>query len=185
MYALIVHGCASFSVKEIRLCWCSTFMFSLVWGLARYDRSLLFSELLTSPPVIQPPDWNLPFEIMCDASDFAVGAVCFRPKDRQGVPCFLLRLKHFLSEIGEITPTSKSPFWPLPSLGDSTFVVLVWLVLHPIQAKFGAYTWKGLSLLCRLWSNQWPPCSPWAPEPTCPLRELLCWNDHRKSILIP
>ncbi|XP_027071749.2 uncharacterized protein [Coffea arabica] len=32
-------------------------------------------ELLTSPPIIQPPDWNLPFEIMCDASDHAVGAV--------------------------------------------------------------------------------------------------------------
>ena len=26
-------------------------------------------------PIVQPPDWNLPFEIMCDASDFAVGAV--------------------------------------------------------------------------------------------------------------
>ncbi|XP_027124143.1 uncharacterized protein [Coffea arabica] len=32
-------------------------------------------ELLTSSPIIQPPDWNLPFEIMCDASDYAVGAV--------------------------------------------------------------------------------------------------------------
>jgi ribonuclease HI len=32
-------------------------------------------ELLTSTPVIQPPDWNVPFEIMCDASDYAVGAV--------------------------------------------------------------------------------------------------------------
>nr|XP_027067454.1 uncharacterized protein LOC113693071 [Coffea arabica] len=32
-------------------------------------------ESLTSPPVIQPPDWSLPFEIMCDASDYAVGTV--------------------------------------------------------------------------------------------------------------
>ena len=32
-------------------------------------------ELLTSPLVIQPPDWSLPFEIMCDASDYAVGAI--------------------------------------------------------------------------------------------------------------
>ncbi|XP_071939262.1 uncharacterized protein [Coffea arabica] len=32
-------------------------------------------ELLTSPPIIQPPDWSLPFEIMCDANDHAVGAV--------------------------------------------------------------------------------------------------------------
>ncbi|XP_071939278.1 uncharacterized protein [Coffea arabica] len=32
-------------------------------------------ELLTSPPIIQPPDWSLPFEMMCDASDYAIGAV--------------------------------------------------------------------------------------------------------------
>ncbi|WVZ03967.1 hypothetical protein V8G54_024773 [Vigna mungo] len=30
---------------------------------------------LTTTPVIQPPDWTLPFELMCDASNFAVGAV--------------------------------------------------------------------------------------------------------------
>jgi len=32
-------------------------------------------RLLTSAPVIQPPNWSLPFEIMCDASDYAIGAV--------------------------------------------------------------------------------------------------------------
>ena len=32
-------------------------------------------ELLTSTSVIQPPNWNVPFEIMCDASDYAVGDV--------------------------------------------------------------------------------------------------------------
>ncbi|XP_013639554.1 PREDICTED: uncharacterized protein LOC106344790 [Brassica oleracea var. oleracea] len=32
-------------------------------------------EELTSAPIVQPPDWSLPFEIMCDASDYAVGAV--------------------------------------------------------------------------------------------------------------
>ncbi|KAH9781478.1 Endonuclease [Citrus sinensis] len=34
-----------------------------------------FKELLTSAPIIQPPDWSLPFEIMCDASNYVVGAV--------------------------------------------------------------------------------------------------------------
>ena len=32
-------------------------------------------ELLTSTPIIQPPDWSLPFEIMFDASNYVVGAV--------------------------------------------------------------------------------------------------------------
>jgi len=32
-------------------------------------------KTLTSTPIIQPPTWTVPFEIMCDASDYSVGAV--------------------------------------------------------------------------------------------------------------
>ena len=32
-------------------------------------------KALTTTPIIRPPDWTLPFELMCDASNFAVGAV--------------------------------------------------------------------------------------------------------------
>jgi hypothetical protein len=32
-------------------------------------------KILTSTPIIQPPNWGVPFEIMCDTSDCAVGAV--------------------------------------------------------------------------------------------------------------
>ncbi|GJY41656.1 reverse transcriptase domain-containing protein [Tanacetum coccineum] len=32
-------------------------------------------EKLTTAPIIISPDWNVPFELMCDASDFSVGAV--------------------------------------------------------------------------------------------------------------
>ena len=39
---------------------------------AAFDK---LKESLISPPVIQLPDWNLPFEIICDVSDYAVGAV--------------------------------------------------------------------------------------------------------------
>jgi hypothetical protein len=40
-------------------------------------------EALISAPVIQPLDWYLPFEIMCDASDYAIGAVLGQSKDKK------------------------------------------------------------------------------------------------------
>jgi hypothetical protein len=38
---------------------------------------------LISTPVIQPPIWHLPFEIMCDTNDYAVGAVLGQSKDKK------------------------------------------------------------------------------------------------------
>ena len=39
--------------------------------------------MLISAPIMQPPDWTLPFELMCDASDYAVGAVLGQRKDKK------------------------------------------------------------------------------------------------------
>ncbi|GJS38748.1 reverse transcriptase domain-containing protein [Tanacetum coccineum] len=35
----------------------------------------ILKEKTNTAPIIISPDWNVPFELMCDASDFAVGAV--------------------------------------------------------------------------------------------------------------
>ena len=35
----------------------------------------LLKKKLTSAPIVVAPDWNLPFELMCDANDFVVGVV--------------------------------------------------------------------------------------------------------------
>nr|GEU46460.1 DNA-directed DNA polymerase [Tanacetum cinerariifolium] len=45
--------------------------------------SELLKEKLTCAPVIISPKWNLPFELMRDASDFAIGAL-LEIKDRKG-----------------------------------------------------------------------------------------------------
>nr|GEY18930.1 reverse transcriptase domain-containing protein [Tanacetum cinerariifolium] len=34
---------------------------------------------LTEAPILIAPDWDLPFELMCDASDFAIGAILGQP----------------------------------------------------------------------------------------------------------
>jgi len=31
-------------------------------------------EAFIAAPIMHAPDWELPFEVMCDASDYAVGA---------------------------------------------------------------------------------------------------------------
>ena len=40
-------------------------------------------KALITAPVVQPPNWNLPFEIMCDASDYAVGVVLGQKVDKK------------------------------------------------------------------------------------------------------
>ncbi|XP_015955491.1 uncharacterized protein LOC107479905 [Arachis duranensis] len=37
---------------------------------------------LTTTPIITPPEWELPFKLMCDASDVAIGTVLEQKKDK-------------------------------------------------------------------------------------------------------
>ena len=51
-----------------------------------YDCVEAFETLkkaLITAPIVQPPDWNLPFEIMCDASDYVVGDVLGQRVDKK------------------------------------------------------------------------------------------------------
>ncbi|RVW98199.1 Retrovirus-related Pol polyprotein from transposon 17.6 [Vitis vinifera] len=38
-------------------------------------------QFLTTAPIVRAPNWQLPFEVMCDASDFAIGAVLGQRED--------------------------------------------------------------------------------------------------------
>ncbi|KAL4339830.1 hypothetical protein GQ457_08G026660 [Hibiscus cannabinus] len=42
----------------------------------------LLKQKLVTAPIVEPPDWKLPFELMCDASDYAVGAVLGQRKEK-------------------------------------------------------------------------------------------------------
>ncbi|KAL0440147.1 UNVERIFIED_CONTAM: Retrovirus-related Pol polyprotein from transposon.6 [Sesamum latifolium] len=62
-------------------------------------------ESLTSAPIIQPPNWELPFEIMCDASNHAVGAVLGQRIGRD--PHVIYYVSRMLIVLKEIIPLRK------------------------------------------------------------------------------
>ena len=45
------------------------------WDAECQERFEELKAYLTTTPIVRAPDWNLPFEVMCDASDLAVEAV--------------------------------------------------------------------------------------------------------------
>ncbi|GJS04707.1 reverse transcriptase domain-containing protein [Tanacetum coccineum] len=50
------------------------------------DAFQTLKKKLTEAPILVVPDWNLPFELMCDASDFAIGAVLGQRKMKHFQP---------------------------------------------------------------------------------------------------
>ena len=53
----------------------------------------ILKEKLISAPIITIPDWKLNFEIMCDASDYAIGAVLGQRKER------IFQVIHYASKV--------------------------------------------------------------------------------------
>ena len=43
---------------------------------------------LVNTPIIVAPYWDLPFELMCDANDFAIGAMLGQIRDKHFQPIY-------------------------------------------------------------------------------------------------
>ncbi|GJW88348.1 reverse transcriptase domain-containing protein [Tanacetum coccineum] len=53
----------------------------------------ILKKKLIEAPILVSPDWDLPFEIMCDASDFAVGAVLGQRKEKHFQPIHYAKIR--------------------------------------------------------------------------------------------
>ena len=60
---------------------------SFEWTKVCQEAFTKLKSMLTSASIMQPPNWSLPFEIMCDASDYAIGAMLGQHKDKK--PCVI------------------------------------------------------------------------------------------------
>jgi hypothetical protein len=57
---------------------------------------VVLKNILMSTPIIQPPSWGAHFEIMCDASDYVVGAVLGQSIDK--LPHFIYYASRTLND---------------------------------------------------------------------------------------
>ena len=63
---------------------------------------------LITAPIMMTPQWDLPFEVMCDASDYAVGAVLGQRINRQFRPIYYS--SHVLSDAQLNYATTEKEF---------------------------------------------------------------------------
>ena len=56
---------------------------TFAWSQACKGAFDKLKTMLVSPPIMRSPNWELPFEIMCDASDYAIGAVLGQREDKK------------------------------------------------------------------------------------------------------
>ncbi|RVW29360.1 Retrovirus-related Pol polyprotein from transposon 17.6 [Vitis vinifera] len=75
-------------------------------------------KFLTTTPIVRAPNWQLPFELMCDASDFAIRAV-LGPKRRWEALCDLLCKQNIERSSRNYTTTEK----------ELLVVVIRWILL--------------------------------------------------------
>jgi hypothetical protein len=78
-------------------------------------------KALISAPIIQPPNWHLPNEIMCDINNYAIGAVLGQSKDK----------KHYVISYASKTLTR-------PQLNYATTLKELLVIVFAIE-KFRSY----------------------------------------------
>ncbi|GJS16272.1 reverse transcriptase domain-containing protein [Tanacetum coccineum] len=82
---------------------------------------------LTEAPILVAPDWDLPFEIMCDASDFAVGAVL--GQQLLAVVYAFEKFRPYLVLSKTIVYTDHSALKYLLAKQDAKPILLRWILL--------------------------------------------------------
>ncbi|GKB58467.1 reverse transcriptase domain-containing protein [Tanacetum coccineum] len=89
----------------------------------------ILKKKLTEDPILVALDWDLPFEIMCDASDYAVGAVLGQQKELLAVVYAFEKFRPYLVLSKTIVYTDHSALKYLLAKKDAKPRLLWWILL--------------------------------------------------------
>ena len=79
--------------------------------------------LLTTAPIVRAPNWQLPFKVMCDTNDFAIGAVLGQTED--GKPYVIDYASKTLNEVQRNYTTTKKELLAIVFAEDKFHAYLV------------------------------------------------------------
>ncbi|RVW68010.1 Retrovirus-related Pol polyprotein from transposon 17.6 [Vitis vinifera] len=81
-------------------------------------------------PIVRAPNWQLPFEVMCDASDFAIGAVLGQREDGSPIQVSCLSVGSFI-----IVFTDHSALKYLLTKQDAKARLIRWILLQEFDLQ--------------------------------------------------
>ena len=71
-FSTIARSLCNFLAKDV----------AFEWSQACEAAFVKLKTMIVSPPIMRSPNLDLPFEIMCDASDYAIGVVLGQREDK-------------------------------------------------------------------------------------------------------
>nr|XP_009776010.1 PREDICTED: uncharacterized protein LOC104225843 [Nicotiana sylvestris] len=111
-------------------------------GHAGFYRRLAFEELkkrLVTSPIMVAPKWEQPFELMCDSSNYAIGAVLGQRKEKIMHPIYYVirtlsgaQLNYMVTEKGMLAVVFAFDKFRMPMLGSKTVMNVKGRATYPI-----------------------------------------------------
>ncbi|RVX18548.1 Retrovirus-related Pol polyprotein from transposon opus [Vitis vinifera] len=86
-------------------------------------------QFLTTAPIVRAPNWKLPFEVMCDASDLAMGAVLGKEKMESPISFCLDKFRAYLVGSSIVCFTDHSALKYLLTKQDAKARLIRWILL--------------------------------------------------------
>ncbi|GKB17702.1 reverse transcriptase domain-containing protein [Tanacetum coccineum] len=129
--------------------------YSFIFSDAAFELFQTLKDRLTEAPILIAPNWDLPFELMCDASDFAIGAVLGQRHEKHFRPIHYAQSYLIMNK--SIVHTDHSALKYLFAKKDAKARLLRWVLLLQ-EFDFKVIDTKGAEnlapIICPDWKTQ-------------------------------